>query len=290
MKMLLSLLIFSVLPLTGIAQFSGDKLVDIVSMLSINRLKNDVFFGLNSRRFLVQPGMRKPANFRQRTSIGSVQTRQDSLQMEARMNSEWSFHYIRQHDYEKGIQLLEKSTELDPKQHRDAARTYMMTFRDYPRALRHLEAFDALTPDFDDSDGISPISYHKGICYRGMGNHAEAVRQFSKGIDSLAKKHGSEWVNYKHYVTRAISYLVLNQPDKALDDLEAAQKNSTSESPLALYYTGKAYLQQGRTSDAKRAFQDALFFWQANRVKGITQPEDYINPVTEQDIEEVLKQ
>lgn len=290
MKTRLLLLVCCVLPLTGIAQFGGDKLIDIASVLSINRLKNDVFIGLNSRRFLSQPGMRRSAAFRQRTPVGRVATRQDTLQMEARLSSDMAFWYIRQHDYEKGVQYLEKSAELDPKQHRDAAWTYMMTFRDYPRALRHLEAFDALTPDFDDSDGISPISYHIGICYRGMGNHAEAVRQFSKGIDSLAKKHGSEWVNYKHYITRAMSYLALNQPDKALADLELAQKNSTSESPLALYYTGKAYLQQGRTTDAKRAFQDALFFWQANRVKGITQPEDYTNPVTEQDIEEALKQ
>jgi tetratricopeptide (TPR) repeat protein len=290
MKTVIFFLLLLEAPFICSAQFDGDKLVDIASMLSINRHTNDVFVWLNSRRFMAQPGMRRSAAFRQRTASGAIPTHQDTAQIDARTSRELSFHYIQQQDFEKGVALLEKSTELDPKQHREAAWTYMMTFRDYPRALRHLEAFDALTPDLDDSDGISPISYHKGLCDRGMGNHAEAIRQFSKGIDSLAKKHGSEWVNYKHYVTRAISYLVLNQPDKALADLEAAQKNSTSESPLALYYTGKAYGQQGRTTDARRAFQDALFFWQANRVKGITQPEDYTNPVTEQDIEEALKQ
>ena len=205
------------------------------------------------------------------------------------MSQQASYHFMLL-DYEKGVALTEKSTELDPKQHRDAGRTYMMTLHDYPRALRHLEAFDALTPDFDDSDGIAPISYLKGLCYRNMGNHSEAVRQFSKGIDSLAAKHGSEWVNYKHYVSRSVSYLAISQPDKALADLDSAMKNSTSESPLALYYKGKTLLQQGRTTGAKRAFQDAQFFWQANRVKGITQPEDYNNPVTEGDIEEALKQ
>ncbi|MCY7359575.1 MAG: hypothetical protein LH609_19385, partial [Rudanella sp.] len=206
-----------------------------------------------------------------------------------RNSSEKAFYYLMQQDYEKGVFFLEKSTELDPKNHRDAGWTYMMTLHDYPRALRHLDAFDALTPDFDDTDGIAPISYLKGLCYRNMGNHSEAVRQFSKGIDSLAAKHGSEWVNYKHYVSRAVSYLTINQLDKALADLDSAMKNSTSESPLALYYKGKTMLQQGRITDAKRAFQDAQFFWQANRVKGISQPEDYNNPVTEGDIDEALK-
>ena len=254
---------------SSVAQSGSDDLNQVAWMLSANRHTGQLFRGLGSKWQLA---------------------RLDTIAVTGETMSQQAFYYLMQQNYEKGVALLEKSTQLDPKQHRNAGWTYMMTLRDYPRALRHLNAFDALTPDFDDTDGISPVSYLKGLCYRNMGNHAEAVRQFSKGIDSLAKKHGSEWVNYKHYVSRAISYLSLNQPDKALIDLDSALKNSTSESPLALYHRGKAYQQQGRTADAKRAFQDAQFFWQANRVKGISQPEDYNNPVTEGDIDEALKQ
>jgi len=252
-----------------VAQFGSDDLTLTAWTLSINRHTGNFFMGLGSKRQMA---------------------RFDTMATTGRNMGQQAFYYLMQQDYEKGVFFLEKSTELDPKQHRDAGRTYMNTLHDYPRALCHLDAFDALTPDFDDTDGIAPISYLKGLCYRNMGNHTEAVRQFSKGIDSLAVKHGSEWVNYKHYVSRAISYLVLNQPDKTLADLDSAMKNSTSESPLALYYKGKTLLQQGRTTEAKRAFQDAQFFWQANRVKGISQPEDYNNPVTEADIDEALKQ
>lgn len=192
-------------------------------------------------------------------------------------------------ELERAVLLYEESTRLDPKQHYIVGWTYLFTLHDYPRALHHLNAYDALTPDFDDSNGLYPVSYLKAFCLRGMGNHAEAVREFSKGIDSLARKHGSEWVNYKQYVSRAISYLAIGQADKALADLDSADKNATSESPLVLYYRAKAYEQQGRPTDAKRELQDALFFWQANRVKGITQPEDTNNRITEQDIEDALK-
>lgn len=257
------------IPARCVAQFGGDDLSQIAWTLSVNRHTGNFFMGL--------AGKRQVARF-------------DTMAVTGRNIGQQAFYYLMRQEYEKGVALLEKSTELDPKQHRDAGRTYMMTFHDYPRALRHLNAFDALTPDFDDTDGMAPISYLKGLCYRNMGNHTEAVRQFSQGIDSLAAKHGSEWVNYKHYVSRAISYMAIDQSDKALADLDSAMKNSTSESPLALYYKGNVYRRQGRTTDAKRAFEDARFFWQANRAKGISQPEDYNNPVTEADIEEALKQ
>ena len=253
----------------SVAQSGNDNLNRIAWDLSMNRHAGQFFMGLGSKRQLA---------------------RFDTMAITGKTMSQQASYYLMQRDYEKGVALLEKSTELDPKQHFAAGRTYLRNLQDYPRALRHFDAYDALTPDFDDTDGISPVSYLKGLCYRNMGNHAEAVSQFSKGIDSLAAKHGSEWVNYKQYVSRAISYLALGQTDKALADLDSAMKNSTSESPLAFYFRGKAYQQQGRTTEAKRAFQEAQFFWQANRVKGISQPEDYNNPVTEEDIDGALKQ
>lgn len=195
-----------------------------------------------------------------------------------------------EHDTEKAIAMLEQCTQLDPKLHNTVGWSYLVEYRDFPRALHHLNAYDDLTPNFDDVDGMSPVSYLKGLCYRNMGNHVEAVRQFSKGIDSLAKKHGPEWVNYKHLVSRAVSYMALNQLGKALADLSAATENCTSDSPMILYFKGKLLQQQGQQIEARRIFQEAKFRWQANRVKGISQPEDDHNLVTESDLDDTLKQ
>ncbi len=192
-------------------------------------------------------------------------------------------------DMETAIALLEKSTQLDPKLHNTVGWSYLVAYHDYPRALYHLNAYDDLTPNFDDMDNMAPVSYLKGLCYRNMGNHTEAVREFSRGIDSLVRKHGVEWVNYKYFVSRAISYSALGQFDKALIDLDLATRNCTHDSPLILYHKGRVFEGQGRPTDAKRAFTDAKFFWQANNAKGISQPEDDYNLVLEDDIDEALK-
>jgi tetratricopeptide (TPR) repeat protein len=288
MKTSLLLLLLCVgFPIASVAQFSGDELKDIAWTLSMNRHTDSFFVGLWSKRALESSQLRP---IRRRTATGGVEEIRDSVQMKASNRRQRSFSYLMQQNYEQAVALLEESAALDPKEHFAAGRTYLRNLRDYPRALRHLDAYDALTPDFDDNDGIFPISYLKGLCYRNMGNHAEAVRQFSKGIDSLAAKHGAEWVNYKQYVSRAISYLSVNQPDKALGDLVIAQKNASPASPLVYFYKGKTLRQMGRMAEGKQAFQEAQFFWQANRVKGIGQPEDYNNPVIEEDIDEALKQ
>jgi tetratricopeptide (TPR) repeat protein len=259
------LLWFGIAPVS-LAQSGDESLAEIDMTLFLNHRTSHIFMGANAKQSMA--------------ILDTMAVTAEVLQQRAMF----------ERDIAKAVAMLEKSTELDPKMHNTVGWSFLFAYRDYPRALRHLEAYDALTPDFDDTDVMSPVSYLKGLCYRGMGNHAEAIRQFSKGIDSLAQKQGAEWVNYKHYITRAISYLALNQPDKALADLDLAIKNSTSDSPLALYYKGKAFLQQGRTTDARRTFQDAQFFWQANRVKGISQPEDDTNLVMEEDIDEALKQ
>ncbi len=265
MKMGLILLLWFGIAPVSLAQSGNEALTEIAMTLFWNHRTSHIFMGANAKQSMA--------------ILDTMAVTAEVLQQRAMF----------ERDIEKAVVMLEKSTELDSKMHNTVGWSFLFAYRDYPRALRHLEAYDALTPNFDDTDVTSPVSYLKGLCYRSMGNHAEAVREFSKGIDSLAKKQGSEWVNYKHYVTRSISYLALNQSDKALADLDSAVKNSTSDSPLALYFKGKALLQQGRITDARRAFQDAQFFWQANRAKGISQPEDDTNLVTEEDIAEALK-
>lgn len=244
----------------------GEKTLGIISMA----------LNLNSRtdKLLLMAG-----GMRQVTQFDSMPQTAENLHQRAMFEP----------NMETAIGLLEKSTELDPKFHNTVGWSYLVAYHDYPHALRHLNAYDDLTPGFDDTDGMSPVSYLKGLCHRNLGNHTEAVRQFNKGIDSLIQKHGTEWVNYKHFVSRAVSYIALNQFDKAMSDLDAGLKNCTSDSPMILYVKGKLYQKLGRFAEAKRAFQDAKFYWQANNAKGISQPEDDYNLVLEDDIDEALK-
>lgn len=214
----------------------------------------------------------------------------DTLSSSAQHYRDQSFYYLWQYDYEKATSWLEKTGDSYPKEQGMIGEIYLRHIKDYPRAIRHLDAYDALTPHFDDMISHNPVSYLRGLAYRGLNSHLKAIEQFCITIDSLSRKHGAEWVNYKHFVSRAVSYIATGQPNKALADLDQATKNF-SRSALVAYHRGRALLQLGRTVEARTAFQDASFFVKALRAQraGDYQEDDF-NPVYEEEIDEAINQ
>lgn len=197
-------------------------------------------------------------------------------------------NYLWTTDYEQAYTWLEKTATQYPKEHGFVGEMYLRQLRDYPRALAHFDAYDALTPHFDDIVGYNPVSYLRGLAHRAMGNHEKAIDEFTQAIEPLAQKHGAEWVNYRHFISRAVSYLATNQPEKALADLEKALKNF-NRSALAYYYRSQALIQLNRTAEAGTALQDASFFFKALRAerRGDYQEDDF-NPIYEPVIDEAL--
>lgn len=258
-------LICLLLPVTAIAQNPEFYLKSCASVLVINRqIPTHVFFAKKRE-----------------------QARLDSLSESGQIYRLRAINYVWQREYELASDWFEKVAHLFPKEHEVAAEFYLSSLYDYPRALRHFDAYDALTPAFDDMINHNPVSYLRGLTYRNMGDHAKALEQFSIAIDPLEHKHGAEWVNYRHYVSRAISYIVTQQPEKALIDLEKAAKNF-NRSTLVQYYRGKALLQLGRTVEARNAFQDASFFFKAQRAERNNDQEDQFNLIYEPEIDEAI--
>ncbi|GAB4026538.1 tetratricopeptide repeat protein [Spirosoma gilvum] len=259
-------LFFLLIPLTSWAQDGERFLNSFSSMMAANQTATAQFF------------------FRERRE----RLRLDTLSVSAQNYRFRAFNYVWRGDYEQAIVWLEKTTTLYPKEHGIVGELYLAQLRDYPRALAHFDAYDALTPNFDDIVGFNPVSYMRGLVYRSQGNYEKAIEQFSKAIDPLAEKHGAEWVNYKHFVSRAVSYIATNQSEKALADLEKAGKNF-KRSALVYYHRGRALLQQNRIAEARTAFQDASFFFKALRAERSSDyQEDDFNPVYEPEIEEAV--
>ncbi|MVM39591.1 tetratricopeptide repeat protein [Spirosoma sp. HMF3257] len=253
-------------PLSVFAQDSERILKSCASLLAVNRsVQTRFFFGEKREKFRSDTLSANPQNVRYR-----------------------AFNYVWAKEYEQAAIWLEKTTTLSPKEHGIAGEFYLAQFRDYPRALTHFNAYDALTPSFDDIVGYNPVSYMRGLTYRSMGDHEKAIDQFSVAIDPLAAKHGAEWVNYRHFVSRAVSYIATKQPEKALVDLEKAAKNF-NRSALVQYHRGRALLILNRIAEARTAFQDASFFFKALRAErtGDYQEDDF-NPVYELEIDETL--
>ena len=216
-------------------------------------------------------------------------SRLDTLTRNAQNDRFRAINYLWQRDYEQADLWLEKTSVTYPKESGAIGELYLLELRDYQRALKHFDAYDALTPAFDDIVYNSPVSYFKGLAYQGLGDHQRAIEQFSAGIDSLVHKHGAEWVNYRHFISRAVSYIALQQPEKALTDLGFALKNF-NRSALAQYQRGRALRQLNRTQEAQTAFQDASFFFKALRAeRTIDFQEDDHNLLYEPDIDEALQ-
>ena len=200
-----------------------------------------------------------------------------------------TLNYVWQHDYVQAAVWLEKTGNRFPKENGTIGEIYLSYLHDYPRALRHFEAYDALTPDFDDLINHNPVSYMEGLTWRSLGNDQKAIGLFSKAIDSVALKHGAKWVNYTHFVGRAVSYIATKQPEKALADLDSALVNF-NQSALAQYHRGRALLQLNRLAEAQTAFQDASFFFKALRAERTGNArEDEFNPLYEEEIDAAIQ-
>jgi tetratricopeptide (TPR) repeat protein len=200
------------------------------------------------------------------------------------------FSSLADRNYEQAAVWLEKMAVSYPREHGFAGEMYLARFHDYNRALHHLQVYDAATATINDMIGNNPVSYLLGMTYRSLGNYPEAIRHFSFGIDSLERKHGPDWVNYRHYVSRAVSYIATGQAAKALADLDKAAHNY-SKSALVAYHKGRALQQLNRLTEARTAFEDASFFYKALRAERTADyQEDEYNPLYEEEIENVLGQ
>lgn len=214
----------------------------------------------------------------------------DTLTANAGNYTSRAFNYAWQHDYAQAAVWLEKTGNRFPKEGGTVGEIYLSYFHDFPRALRHFEAYDALTPGFDDLINHNPVSYMEGLAWRSLGEDQKAIGLFSRAIDSVALKHGARWVNYKHFVGRAVSYMATKQPEKALADLDSALVNF-NRSALAQYHRGRALVQLNRLTEAKTAFQDASFFFKALRAERASgAAEDEFNPLYEEEIDTAIQE
>lgn len=168
-------------------------------------------------------------------------------------------HYLTQRAYNQAVPLLEKACILKPVYHGYVGWVYLQILRDYPRALAHYNAYDALTPDLDDREGDHAVSYLRAEIYRFMGRNVDALPGYDKAIALVEDKHGPTWVSYRYYLARGQARLALGLVADALADFEKAIPNSPS-SAVSSYWKGKALQALNRPDEARMAYNDALLW------------------------------
>ncbi len=100
-----------------------------------------------------------------------------------------------------------------------------------------------------------------GLCYRGLGDEKELLKNYQKELDMAIKSGNSENIAFVQIDTGTYHYNMQNY-DKAISYYSEAIKNTTKKDILATTYyrIGSAYYSQEKYNESIEARQKALRF------------------------------
>lgn len=146
-------------------------------------------------------------------------------------------------NYDEAIGYLEKASELNPKEV-DSYYGWVLLYyyKDFEKALFHLNRFDDSTPDVVDYASDDNILYAKGLCYKEMGNYPKALELFSQAIQSELEMHDENWISQAMYFQKARTLHLLGEQEKAIEFYDKSIKvwDKSSES---FYFKGLAQIE-----------------------------------------------
>ena len=146
-------------------------------------------------------------------------------------------------NYNKAIEYLDKASELEPEEV-DGYYGWLLLYyyRDYEKALFHLNRYDAFTPDFVDYPQGDNILFTKALCYKELGQYSKALELFDNAIKSELKEHDESWISHQVYFQKARTLHLLGQQKKAIEYYDKTIK-SWNKSAESFYYKGLAQIE-----------------------------------------------
>lgn len=148
-------------------------------------------------------------------------------------------------NYDQAIKYLEKAVALNPEEG-DGYYGWVLLYyyRDYKKALIHLERADERTPSFTEYVGDVNIIYAKALCHKQLGNYEKAISFFQSAIADELKNHSKEWVTHEMYFQLGRTYHLMGKQLEALDCYNKAidKWGGSSES---IYYKGISEIEMG---------------------------------------------
>lgn len=159
---------------------------------------------------------------------------------------EMSVQHTKNGDYEKAINFLEKAIAIDSRGHEDYYGWVLLYYyRDYDKALKHLNHFDDLTPSFVDAPVGENIYFLKGLCHYQKNDFINAIKEFELNRDFEKKRFGKKNCNTFIYFYLARCY-------EKMGNLKLAKKNyklalsASNYATEANYYLGLLYIKQNK--------------------------------------------
>ncbi len=145
-------------------------------------------------------------------------------------------------NYSIAIPALEKAYKMNP----EGAGPYygwvlLYYYHDYEKSLNVLNIYDDSTPSFSDYPMGECIHYLKGLAYKQLENHEEAVKEFDLSIKNQIKENSEDWIDYQIFLNKGISLFHLKKYKEAIIELERTLKNYDKCSE-AFYFIGLSNL------------------------------------------------
>ncbi|MCB9202359.1 MAG: hypothetical protein H6604_04830 [Flavobacteriales bacterium] len=213
---------------------------------------------------------------------GLKKMQQDSLYQSMRHSS---VQNTKNGFFVQAIEKLEKSSSQIPEISGYYGWVLLYYYHDYSRALKNLEIFDNLTPNFVDAPMGECVLFLKGICYMKMENYVKAIEEFNQSEKNSDEHFGK--YNYPHelQIYKGRCYEKLNNLNEALKCYDLA--NKVAKTADGFYYKAIILQKLGKKEEAKINLKQAL-----ELIKKCTKSQDkYVEMFDEiyiQDIEKTL--
>lgn len=192
-------------------------------------------------------------------------------------------------NYDEAIRYLDEASELEPKEV-DGYYGWLLLYyyRDYEKALVHLNRYDDFTPDFDDYVGDDNILYAKALCHKGLGQYSQALELFDKAILSELKGHDESWISHQLYFQKARTLHLLGKFKEAIEFYDNTIR-LWDKSSEAFYYKGLALMDLNDSISGQRNLAIALELIK----KGYKSSDSYVtlfDEVYQMEIEKAIKE
>jgi len=127
---------------------------------------------------------------------------------------------------------------------------WLYFYRDYERALKWIDEYDALTPNFVDYPQSTSVDYMRGICHLQMGNTEKAITSFTKHLNTEIDAVGAGYIEAMPYQLLAIAHHRNEDYLKAEEVFNEGIKHNSSTADL-YYYNAINLIKLGKKEEAK---------------------------------------
>lgn len=116
---------------------------------------------------------------------------------------EASIQNLKNGNYQEAYLYLKKASKIDPEIEGYFGWVLLYYFKDYEKAIAHLDKYRKYIKDDIAFVGDDHVSYAIGLCYKNLGNYELALINFDDAISDLSSNYSEEWITHQMYFQKA---------------------------------------------------------------------------------------